>query len=157
MAEALNGAARSAKIVVGLMGAGHLENRDGVPQQLAALGRKDAYVMLAWNQGRDCAAMRKGFADAVFGMGAPATGAPTPRLGAALDPDPEGARIARVVAGSVAAMAGLRPGDVVLAAADQVIADPRALGAVVRRQPPGSSLPLIVRRGGRLVDLVAEF
>jgi uncharacterized iron-regulated protein len=159
MAEALNAASRGRgePLVVGLMGAGHLEYRNGVPAQLAALGRKDVYVMLPWNDGWDCGRMRRGLADAVFGMGPPATAPPAARMGAAFAADPEGARVARVVAGSIAAAAGLRPGDVVLAAADQVIADPGALGAVIRRQPPGTLLPLVVRRGGLLVDLVAPF
>ncbi|MCC7049235.1 MAG: ChaN family lipoprotein [Alphaproteobacteria bacterium] len=159
MAEALNAASRARKepLVVALMGAGHLENRDGVPHQLAALGRKDAYVLLPWNEGRDCAQLRKGFADAVFGMGPAAPAASTPRLGVALDPDPEGARIRRVVEGGVAAAAGLKQGDVVLVAAGQVIADPGALSDVLRRQAPGTLLPLIVRRDGKFVDLVAEF
>ncbi|MCK6453619.1 MAG: ChaN family lipoprotein [Alphaproteobacteria bacterium] len=158
MAEALNAASRAKDepLVVGLMGAGHLANRDGVPAQLHALGRKDAYVMLAWTEGRDCASLRKGLADVVHGV-APSRAAAAPRLGVALDPDPEGARVRTVVAGGVAAAAGLRPGDVVLAAAGEVIADPTGLGAIVRRQPPGTLLPLVVRRDGRFVDLMVEF
>ena len=39
----------------------------------------------------------------------------------------------------------------------QVIADPGALNEVIRRQAPGTWLPLVVRRDGRFVDLVAEF
>lgn len=159
MAEALNAASRvrGQPLVVALMGAGHLEHRDGVPAQLAALGHKDSYVMLPWNDGRDCGRLRKGLADAVFGLGPPAAAPPAARLGAVLAPDPEGARIASVATGSIAAAAGLLPGDVVLAAAGQAIADPGALGAAIRRQPPGTLLPLVVRRAGRLVDLVAEF
>jgi S1-C subfamily serine protease len=57
----------------------------------------------------------------------------------------------------VAAAAGLKPDDVVLVAAGQVIADPGALSDVIRRQAPGTWLPLVVRRDGRFVDLVAEF
>ncbi len=159
MAEALNATSRAKDepLVVGLMGVGHLENRDGVPAQLHALGRKDAYVMLPWTEGRDCGFLRKGLADVVYGVARSRAAAPPPRLGVALDPDPEGARVRMVIEGGVAAQAGLRPGDVVLAAAGEVIADPTGLGEIVRRQPPGTLLPLVIRRDGRFVDLMVEF
>jgi len=159
MAEALNAASRAKDepLVVGLMGGGHVEHREGVPAQLHALGRKDAFVMLPWTEGRDCGALRKGLADMVYGVAPSRAASPPPRLGVALDADPEGAKVRQVVAGSVAAAAGLRPGDVVLAAAGEVIADPTGLGEIVRRQPPGTWLPLVVRREGRFVDVMVEF
>lgn len=159
MAEALNAASRAKDepLVVGLMGGGHLEYRDGVPAQLHALGRKDAYVMLPWTEGRDCAGMRKGIADIVYGVAPSLSASPPPRLGVAFDPDPEGAKVRNVSAGGLAAAAGLKPGDVVLAAAGEVIADPTGLGEIVRRQPPGTLLPLVIRRDGRFVDVMVEF
>lgn len=159
MAEAIDRAARASDepLVVALMGQGHLEGRDGVPYQLASLGRKDSYVMLPWNLGRDCAGLRKGLADAVFGLGPAAPDAATPRLGVAFDPDPEGAKIRRVAEGSVAQGAGLRPGDVVTSAAGQPVSGPGALSDILRRQAPGTWLPLIVRRDGHTLDLVAKF
>lgn len=62
MAEAI--AARRPRQVVAIMGAGHLQNRDGVPHQLAALGVTGVAVLLP---GHDmCAPVPAGFADAVF-------------------------------------------------------------------------------------------
>src|SRR5215813_10934805 len=43
-------ARRPQTIVVGLMGMGHLQNRDGVPRQLADLGIKQASVLLPWDR-----------------------------------------------------------------------------------------------------------
>lgn len=159
MAEALNSASRAKgePLVVGLMGGGHVEYRHGVPAQLRALGRKDSFVMLPWTEGRDCGGLRKGLADMVYGVSPSRAAVPPPRLGVAFDTDPEGAKVRTVVAGSVAAAAGLKPGDVVLAAAGEVIADPSGLGEIVRRQPPGTLLPLVIRRDGRFVDVMVEF
>ena len=159
MAEALDAASRTHKgrPVVGVMGMGHVEHRDGVPAQLAALGRKDAYAMLAWTGRADCARPAEGLADAAFVV-APSPAPPRSLiLGVRLEPHPEGARIALVAADSVAAASGLLAGDVVLAAAGEAISGPGALGQVLRRQAPGTWLPLVVRRDGRMLDLVARF
>ena len=159
MAEALEAASRANKgrPVIGVMGMGHVEHRDGVPAQLAALGRKDAYVLSAWTRRDDCAPPAKGLADAVFVVApSPATAQPM-RLGVMMEPHAEGARITLVAANSVAAAAGIAIGDVVLAAAGEAISGPGALGRVLRRQPPGTWLPLVVRRDGRMLDLVARF
>src|SRR5262249_32642176 len=60
-------------------------------------------------------------------------------------------------AGSVAAAAGFRRGDVVTEAAGAAVASPDDLHAVVDVQAPGTWLPLVVRRGGRTLRLVAHF
>ncbi len=66
MAEAL--AAERARAprrpVVALMGDGHLENRDGVPHQLAALGVAGVLVLVPAH--RLCAPLGRGYADAVY-------------------------------------------------------------------------------------------
>jgi uncharacterized iron-regulated protein len=66
MAEAI--AAQRARApgrpVVAIMGAGHLEQRQGVPHQLAALGIADAVVLLP--EQTLCTAPGPGFADAIY-------------------------------------------------------------------------------------------
>lgn len=62
MAEAI--AARLPLHVVAIMGAGHLENRDGVPHQLAALGVDQVVVLIP--QHDICVAPGRGFADGVY-------------------------------------------------------------------------------------------
>ena len=69
MAEAI--AAQRARApqspVVALMGAGHLENRDGVPHQLAALGIADAQVLIP--VAKACQPLESGYADAIAVLG----------------------------------------------------------------------------------------
>jgi uncharacterized iron-regulated protein len=57
--------------VLALMGAGHLEGREGVPHQLAALGIADALVLIPVETA--CAGLPPGTADAVFVTGPPAS------------------------------------------------------------------------------------
>ena len=62
----------------------------------------------------------------------------------------QGARVASVQPGSPAERAGLRPGDVVVAAGGQPVAQPSQLVAAVERSGVGKPLLLMVSRGGRL-------
>ena len=114
MAEALAGAQETAKtkatLVVGIIGSGHLENRWGVPRQLAALGFPNATVLLPWDGGRDCDDLVAGMADAVFVLDPPAIDRAEatwrPRLGVMLKPVERALAVLGVVPGSVAAAAG---------------------------------------------------
>jgi uncharacterized iron-regulated protein len=146
-------------LVIGIMGSGHLEGGLGVPYQLAALGVRDVAVLLPWDTTRECAALTPDLADAVFGIG-PAVEAAgdRPRLGVTLAPaDGAGARVAEVAPRSVAASAGLRPGDVIVEAAGTAVTTPADLRRVVDLQAPGTWLPLRVRRDGRDRQIVARF
>ena len=79
MAEAL-AAQRTrepARPVVALMGAGHLENREGVPHQLEALGVPHSLVLIPVEEA--CEALGAGYADAIYVEGpavSAASGAP---------------------------------------------------------------------------------
>lgn len=165
MAEALAAAVRrlGAPLVVGIVGRGHLEHGHGVPWQLADLGVTDVAVLLPYEVGPDCVAPPADLADAVFGIAPEAPQAPAkhgagrPRLGVRVEAADEGLRIAGVSAGSVAAEAGLREGDVILEAAGATMARPLDLIHTVARQAPGTWLPLLVRRGGETLEIVARF
>jgi len=50
--------------VVAIMGAGHLQNRNGVPHQLAALGVPDPVVLLPEHAA--CAPLGPFYADAIY-------------------------------------------------------------------------------------------
>lgn len=161
LAEGLADAARAnpGALVVGIMGSGHLEGGNGVPHQLAALGVRDVTVLLPWDTTRECSTLAPHLADAVFGIGpAVETADHRPKLGVTLAPaDGGGARVAEVARESVAARAGLRPGDVIVEAAGRAVATPADLRAIVDVQAPGTWLPLRVRRDGRERRLVARF
>jgi serine protease Do len=66
---------------------------------------------------------------------------------------PDGIMIAAVVAGSPAARAGLRVGDVVLRFGDVVPADERALQRAIIAVPIGDVVPVLLRRAGREMTL----
>ena len=79
MAEAI--AAQRARApqspVVALMGAGHLENRQGVPNQLAALGLAPALVLIPVAEA--CHPLGPAYADAIYVAGDKPTLPPAPR------------------------------------------------------------------------------
>lgn len=159
MAERIAAAHRATgRTVVALMGAGHIQERFGVPNQLADLGIGDALVLLPWDGGRDCATLNGRVADAVFGLdGRETAAAPKPRLGVLLEPTGGGVRIGKVQDGSVAAKAGFATGDVVVAAAGTPVHTPSDLTAIVQRQAPGTWLPVTVRRNAKERELIAKF
>ncbi|WP_434614722.1 ChaN family lipoprotein [Azospirillum sp. B2RO_4] len=145
--------------VIGILGEGHVARREGVPHQLADLGIGDAAVLLPWDADRDCDELDGRIADAVFGLGPEREDAEPqrPKLGVQLDPTPEGIRVGAVGNGSVAEAAGLRTGDRILIAAGMPVRAPADLVAVIRRQAPGTWLPLTIRRDGAEQDVVAKF
>ena len=67
----------------------------------------------------------------------------------------QGALVSQVHAGSGAAAAGIRPGDVVTAAGGQRIADPLALHNFEGLQPVGAKVPLQLLRDGKPLELTA--
>ena len=76
MAEALatQRARAPSRPVVALMGAGHLENRDGVPHQLEALGVARPLVLIPVEEA--CQALGAGYADAIYVQGPAVSAAP---------------------------------------------------------------------------------
>lgn len=162
MAEALATAARErpSALVVGLIGSGHLERRFGVPRQLAALGIREVTVLLPWDTDRDCRDLTPDVADAVFGIGprADATLGRALRLGVTLAVDgADQLRVTEIEPDGLAARAGVRAGDILVEAAGLPLRTPGDLRRIVRRQAPGTWLPLRVRRGGHERIRIARF
>ncbi|QQP87325.1 ChaN family lipoprotein [Skermanella sp. TT6] len=160
MAEAIADAhRRTGATVVGIVGAGHLEGRHGIPHQLSDLGIGNSMVLLPWSAGIPCSELEAGLADAVFGVSddQEEQGSWRPRLGVSLAPQEEGLRIESVVGNSVAETAGLRAGDIILAAAGTKTSEVGKFIDIVNRQAPGTWLPLSVRRDGATREIVAKF
>ncbi len=160
MAEAL-ARARSdsgASLVVGIIGRGHLQFGYGVPHQLGALGIDDTAVLLAVERASPCEEVEPGIADMVFVTASLAEAQrPSPKLGIMIDDREDGVVVREVLAGSVAQAAGLESGDVIRGAAGRSLGSASELVAVVRRQSPGTWLPLDVQRGSQRLDIVAKF
>jgi uncharacterized iron-regulated protein len=147
-----------ATIVVGVMGLGHLQNRDGVPRQLAELGVKDAAVLLPWDATQPCAELTPELADALFGIEPRSEPPPDrPRLGVMLEPSDQGVRIAKVTDGSIAQRAGLQEQDIIETIAGERVGGVDEVIAAVTRQAPGTWLPISIRRAGQPLEIVARF
>jgi uncharacterized iron-regulated protein len=160
MAEAIIGAQRDGRrpLVVGIVGSGHVEYGDGIVHQLAALGLDDVATALPWRADADCPARDPKIADALFGVSPPvATRTSPPRLGVTVSAVETGVRVEGVAAQSIAEAIGLRMGDVIENAAGVGVRQPADLVAIVRRQAPGTWLPLSVRRGEEGFEMVARF
>lgn len=161
MAEAIAHAVKKsgATLVAGILGAGHVMHRHGVPYQLEDLGVADSAVLLAWDQERGCQDLKPGIADAVFGIAAPADAEVTakPRLGIVLEGTPGKVRIAKVLEGSVADAAGLIVNDLLIEVAGVKIKQPADVSNIVQRQAPGAWLPITLSREGHEFEIVAKF
>jgi predicted metalloprotease with PDZ domain len=146
-------------LVVGIMGAGHLLEGYGVPNQLRALGRQRIAALATWPADRDCHAVAAGYADLLFVVPAPAEQPDDrmARLGITLREVPEGLLVEQVTNSGLGEQAGLRQGDLVVQAAGRPINRIFAAHVLVQRQPAGTWLPLQVRRGSELIDLVVRF
>ncbi len=160
MAQLLAAAAKrpGRPLAVGIMGSGHIVNGHGVPHQLKDLGVTDIASLLPWDRGRACKELVAGIADAVFGVAPPA--APKlsrQRLGVRIETAPEGVRIAQVEKASIAEQADIRAGDVITEIAGVPAKRNEDVIAVVRRQAPGTWLPVKVMRDGASLELVARF
>lgn len=161
LAAALRGGGRP--LVVGIVGLGHTEYGWGIPRQLQDLGVTGTAVLAPWDAGRACSELarpgRPAVADAVFGLAAHADEAAPqrPKLGVLIGDGDGGVRVKKVIEGSVAEAAGLAPDDLIREAAGVAVSKTSDLIAIVRRQAPGTWLPLRVRRGAETVDIVARF
>jgi len=160
MAQGIAEAAASTPdtLVVGLMGLGHLENRDGVPRQLADLGMNNAAVLLPWDSTQSCEELTPQIADALFGIESQNVATPErPRLGVMLEQSEQAVRIAKVTEGSVAQSAGLQQGDIIESVAGERVSVVDDVIATVSRQAPGTWLPISILRAGKPLDIVARF
>ena len=151
-------------LIVGIIGSGHLDHGDGVPRQLAQLGVSNVSVLLPWETNRDCSRLTADLADAVFGLDPPpAHGSPhaarrsKPRLGVRIHDSENGVRVIEVIAGSVAQNADIRADDVIARAAGLSVSRTGELIAIVQRQAPGTWLPLVVKRDGQDIAIIAKF
>jgi uncharacterized iron-regulated protein len=145
-------------LAVGIMGSGHMRGGHGVPDQLRDLGVRDVGIALPWDAGDACTTVEAGVADVLYGVDTrPAAQAPRPRLGIAIAPAPSGVRVSEVTPGSLAEQSGLRVGDVITSAAGEPVREAGDVIAAVRRQPPGTILPLTVHREDRTLDILARF
>jgi uncharacterized iron-regulated protein len=146
-------------LVVGILGAGHVRNGYGVPHQLRALGVNPVANLLTLPSDHDCSEITPGLADAVFLIPPqPEQVAPLPpRLGVSLAEAKDGVRIETVMPGSLAQRSGLLNGDIIVQAAGNTVSRIGEVQRLVQRQPAGTWLPLLIRRGNASREIVVRF
>lgn len=161
MAEAIAAAHRRDPdtLVVGLAGRGHIEHGYGIPSQLADLGIDGVEYLLPIDSSEDCDTLPTDLASAVFVVDAADDAPPAPRarLGVLIEPGDGGVRVIEVIEDSVAEAAGIRAGDIILAAAGFETATTGKLIEIVQRQAPGTWLPLRLSRDGEVLTPTARF
>jgi uncharacterized iron-regulated protein len=164
MAEALASAARRHPdaLVVGIIGRGHLMHGYGVPHQLTDLGIDAVSVLETVDVDTVCRqpGVPAGLADAVFVINAeePAARTPAgPMLGVAIEDVEGGVRVLDILPGSVAEATELAVGDVIRSAAGFPVQRTSDLIEIIRRQAPGTWLPLEIERDGGTINPVARF
>lgn len=148
-------------LVVGVMGSGHILHGFGVPHQLKDLGVTKITSLLPWDVSKSCQRLVAGYADAVFGIApfAPETTPLRQRLGIRYEIALQegGARVLQVEKGSIAEAANMREDDIITEIAGLSVKEIGDIVAVIKRQAPGTWLPLRVKRGNDEIDIFAKF
>ena len=163
MAEALSlglspDGRKNAPLVIGIMGSGHIRYGHGVPHQLSHLGVTKVATLLPVALEGECQHLEAGLATAVFTLpNKPLPPSEPPRLGIALEDAAQGLQISTVTAGSLAEKTGLRAGDRIVEIAGRPASGSGDAVATIRRQPPGTWLPLRIARGDSQLELVVQF
>ncbi|MDT8363461.1 MAG: ChaN family lipoprotein [Nitrosomonas sp.] len=167
MAQAIHaalgaGTSNTSPLVVGIMGTGHILRGFGVPHQLNDLGVIRIASLLPWDTSKSCNQLVPGYADAVFGIDPFVAESAVPsrqRLGIRFEFSvaANGALVLQVESNSIAEATGLLGGDVITEIAGIMIKQSSDLTDAVKRQAPGTWLPLKVKREGAMIELVAKF
>jgi uncharacterized iron-regulated protein len=145
-------------LIVGIAGSGHLRNGYGIPHQLRDLGVTRVTTLLPVDVPNDCGVLVAGFADAVFALPpGRAVAPPKPRLGVQLTQKDKTVIIAKVMPGSLAASIDLRDGDAIASIAGAPVTSLEAVISAVRAQPPGTWLPIELRRGDETLERIIKF
>lgn len=157
---ATEGSSATKPLVVGVMGSGHVIYGYGVPHQLHDLGVKDIASLLPWDESRSCQSLMPGLATAVFGVQvhvSDLTQAQFQRLGIRFEMGRGGAVVLQVEKNSIAEAADLQSSDVILEMAGLPVKNTEDVIAIVKRQAPGTWLPLKVRRDDHELQIIARF
>ncbi len=147
-------------LVVGVMGTGHVIHGFGVEHQLHDLGIKQVATLLPWDNDKSCKHLVKGVADAVFGVLPHASESTRPqfqRLGIRFEMGRGGAVILQVEQNSIADAAKLQDSDVILEMAGLPLKHTEDVINIVKRQAPGTWLPLKIKRDEQIIEVIAKF
>ncbi|MFN2247817.1 MAG: ChaN family lipoprotein [Candidatus Promineifilaceae bacterium] len=147
------------RVVIAVLGSGHVQEGWGVAHQLSSQGITDVGSLLPWAAGDECEEPSATVADAVFGIKPNRDGdeQSRPRLGVRVSENERGLVVSEVETDSIASAAGIRAQDLLLEAAGIKLKTGQDLAAVVHRQPLGTWLPVLVERDGKELQFIARF
>lgn len=147
-------------LVIGVMGTGHVLHGFGVVHQLHDLGIQNVTALLPWDSSKSCKQLVKGVADAVFGVMPHVSESFRPqfqRLGIRYEMGRGGAVVLQVEKNSIAEVAELMASDVILEMAGVPIKITEDVINVVKRQAPGTWLPIKIKRNDIEMLVIAKF
>ena len=132
----------------------------GVTHQLHDLGVQNVAALLPWDSDKSCKNLVKGVADAVFGVLPNASESFQPqfqRLGIRFEMGRGGAVVLQVEKNSIAEAAKLQDSDVILEMAGLPLKNTEDVVTIVKRQAPGTWMPLKIKRDDQEIQIIAKF
>ncbi len=152
---------KTSRLVVGIIGSGHLTYGYGVEHQLKSLGKYQTTTWIPTESGGSCEALilsKDGvsIADAIFVIAKGIDESNKHKLGIFLIDGEDGVVVGDVLENSIAQETGIETNDVIIEAAGQRILNSSNLVRLIQEQAPGYWLPLKVKRGNQVIDLLAK-
>jgi len=148
------------KLIVGVLGAGHVMGGYGVPHQLQAMDVKNVKSLMAWDGTLDCDQLKEGVVDIAFGVSvvseAEKNADERPRLGVYLENN-AGVVVTRLVPDSVAAQSNIQVGDKITVIAGMPAAKVKDVVKAVQSTAFGTWLPMTIIRDDESLEIVAKF
>ncbi len=150
------------RLVIGIIGSGHLQYGYGVTHQLSASGDYETVTFIPTNMGSTCSSLDlldeagEPIADALFVTYPNDKDEEKKKLGVYLIDSDSGPVIGEIIDGSIALQSGLEVNDTIISAAGRIVKTSAELVAIIQKQTPGYWLPLTVKRDGKQVDIIAK-
>jgi len=152
----------TSRVVVGILGSGHLTYGYGVEHQLNSI---DDFNILTWiptAAGEPCTSLdltdQDGnlIADAIFITPKISMESKKHKLGIFLIDSDNGIVVGDVLVNSIAAQSGLQTNDIIVEVAGQAVSTSAELIALIQNQAAGYWLPIRIKRNDQSLDLIAK-
>ncbi|MBA4740381.1 MAG: ChaN family lipoprotein [Burkholderiales bacterium] len=152
----------TSRLIVGIIGSGHLTYGFGVKRQLNAIGQYNVFTWIPTNIGSSCKSLDlinddgDFIADAVFLTSGSSVSNKKHKLGLFLIDGKTGVVVGDVLDNSIAKQSGFQTNDMIIEAAGQPVADSGDLIAIIQNQTPGYWLPIKIKRNDEIKEILAK-